>query len=74
MDTIVLSKFGQTRQVKARMFLNNKEIEVTGKYDEVLWVERSEDWYALQSPQLRQKLVAVVTRDDWLNADIIKEE
>lgn len=74
MGTVVLSKFGQTRQVKARMFLNNKEIEATGKYDEVLWVERSEDWYALQSPQLRQKLVAVVTRDDWLNADIIKEE
>lgn len=74
MDTIVLSKFGQTRQVKVRMFLNNKEIEAAGKYDEVLWVERNEDWYALQSPQLRQKLVAVVTRDDWLSADIIKEE
>lgn len=74
MDTIVLSKFGQTRQVKARMFLNNEEIEATGRYDEVLWVERSEDWYALQSPQLKQKLIAVVTRDDWLSADIIKDD
>lgn len=71
MNTIVLSEFGQTRRVRVRLFLNNKEIEAIGRYDEVLWIERDEDWYALQSPQLRQKIIAVVTRDDWLEADIV---
>jgi hypothetical protein len=35
-------------------------------WDEELWIERTEDWYALQSPQLRNKRVRIVTREDWL--------
>lgn len=34
-------------------------------WDEELWVELPEDWYAMQSPQLRNKRVRVVTREAW---------
>jgi hypothetical protein len=36
--------------------------------EEVLWVEKGEDWCTLLSPQLRTKRVAVVTRKAWMHA------
>lgn len=56
--------FGKTRLVKAHP-RNMKEDETP---DEVLWVERPEDEYALMSPQLKTKKVAIVYRDDWIRA------
>ena len=56
--------FGKTRDVEAEFH----NMEPGLDYDDVLWVERSEDYYALMSPQLRDKRVAIVTRDNWLRA------
>jgi len=43
------------------------------QFDRVLWVERSEDSYALLSPQLRDKKVAIVHRSDWLSGTEVTE-
>jgi hypothetical protein len=57
--------FGKERTVKATIYNSDG----TGEYDDTLWVENNVDLYALMSPQLKGKRVAVVERKDWLNAD-----
>lgn len=57
--------FGETRRVLALKH-NMRDDEIV--YDEVLWVERPEDFYALSSQQLKNKRVVIVTRDDWMRA------
>ena len=61
---IEYNAFGKTRKVRATPH-NMTPIEV---HEEVLWVERGEDMYALSSPQLKGKKVAIVKREDWLRA------
>jgi len=56
--------FGKTRLVEVELH-NMAEDE---QHDETLWVERAEDRYALLSPELRDKKVAIVTREAWLDA------
>lgn len=56
--------FGKTRWVEATFH----NMEPGHDYDKVLWVERAEDYYALMSPQLKDKRVAIVERNDWLRA------
>lgn len=65
---ILYTKFGETRLVDIE-FHNMGEGE---KYHEVLWVERSEDYYALMSSQLKHKKVAIVTRDNWIRSQIVR--
>lgn len=62
---VTLTKFGKTRTVNVESIYNMSEDETP---DEILWVERSEDYYALISPQLKDKKVAVVSRSEWLRA------
>lgn len=57
--------FGKTKRVVAQLH----HMEMDEEPEEVLWVERAEDWYALMSHQLRSKRVAVVRREDWLRAE-----
>ena len=56
--------FGKTQEVLAELYGMRPEED----HEEVLWVEREEDYYALLSPQLRGKRVAIVTRSAWLRA------
>ena len=62
---ISYTAFGKTKQVEAKFH----NMEPSHEYDAVLWVERGEDYYALMSPQLKDKRVAIVTRDNWLAAE-----
>lgn len=55
--------FGKTLMVKAEPY-NMREDETP---DEILWVENACDMYALMTPKLRGKKVALVHRDDWFN-------
>lgn len=58
------TNFGKTADVEVELH-NMKEGE---EPEEFLWVERTEDYYAIMSPQLRNKRVAIVTRRAWLRA------
>lgn len=69
MDTIIYKAFGKTKKVKIEKHNMKNEEE----YEEILWVERGEDYYALMSPQLKNKKVAIVTRDNWLKGEIIDD-
>ena len=64
---IEYTAFGKTRLVKAEPY----NMEPTELHEEVLWVERGEEMYALGSPQLKGKRVAIVHRKDWLEAEDI---
>lgn len=59
------TEFGKTKLVPVKVWHNGKEIESTS-WDDVLWIERGEDWYALSSPELKSKKVRIVERDVWL--------
>jgi hypothetical protein len=59
--------FGKTKMLPIVVWENGGKIN-TDTWDTELWVERSEDWYALSSPQLKNKKVRIVTREDWLSA------
>lgn len=59
--------FGKTKMVRA----DPHNMSTSETPEEILWVERGEDMYALMSPQLKNKKVAVVRREDWIMAKII---
>ena len=62
---IKLTQFGKTKIVNASPH-NMKEDETP---DEILWVERNEDYYALMAKSYENKKVAIVERKDWLMAE-----
>jgi hypothetical protein len=61
------SFWGETRMIPVVIHGYHGILERETTWDEELWVERPEDWYAMQSPQLRNKRVRIVTREAWLN-------
>lgn len=64
------TKFGQTRILPVVVYLNSKQLKEVFEWDEELWVERPEDWYALMSESLKCKRVRVIDRDEWLKGEI----
>jgi len=59
------SIFGRTATVPLVVYLQNKKID-SDSWDETLWIERGEDWYALMSSGLKNKKVRVIQRDIWI--------
>ena len=70
---IKYTMFGQTKMVEAKIILNEKRVDNKGvtKWDEVLWVERGEDEYALMSSDWKNKRILVVDRNDWLRGELV---
>ena len=64
------TEFGKTRMVPVKVHLNGEEIE-SDTWDEVLWIERSEDWYALQNRDFKNKKVRIVEREVWLRCPLV---
>jgi len=60
------TKFGQTKILPVKVYLNSKLLDKVYEWDEELWVERSEDWYALMCDALKYKRVRVIERSEWL--------
>jgi hypothetical protein len=58
--------FGVTKMLPVIVHDQNGELPHETTWDVELWVERGEDWFALASPQLRNKKVRVVTREMWI--------
>jgi hypothetical protein len=60
--------FGQTRNVPVKVWYKDKIDPELTEWDEELWVERGEDWYALSNDSLKNKRVRIIKREDWLRA------
>lgn len=56
--------FGKTVELPVIIYYQNQEVD-SDSWDETLWVEREEDWYALMSPRLKNKFVRVVQAKDF---------
>jgi len=67
--TAEYTAFGQTKQVPIKVWYQEKEIE-SDEWDEDLWIERGEDWYALSSSNLKNKKVRVIERSVWLRCKV----
>jgi hypothetical protein len=63
---ILYRAFGKERLVEIELH-NMTERE---PHDLTLWVEREEDYYALMSPEYKNKKVAIITRQNWLRAGL----
>lgn len=58
--------FGETKNMPVRVWHQGKiDLSLT-EWDETLWVERGEDWYALSSSKLRDKRVRIIDRSEWI--------
>lgn len=66
------TEFGETRILPVVVYLNNRQLKEVFEWDEELWVERPEDWYALMSEGLKYKRVRVIERNEWLKGKICK--
>lgn len=60
--------FGQTKNIPVVVWYKGKIDHSLMEWDEELWIERGEDWYALSSWQLRDKRVRIIERLVWLKA------
>lgn len=63
--------FSCTLNLPVKVYVNGKHDPDVYEWDDELFIDRHEDWYALSSPQLRNKRVRVVTRDDWSTASLL---
>jgi len=61
------NKFNKTKLIKTVVIYEGRYID-SEKYDNTLWIERPEDWYALKSEYLKSKRIRIVTRNNWLTA------
>lgn len=57
--------FGKTATVPLVVYYQGEKID-SDWWEETLWIERGEDWYALGSSGLRNKRVRVIQRDIWI--------
>lgn len=64
---ITLTKFGKTKKVKATLH-NMVEGETP---EQILWIERPEDYYAMMNVAYAAKKTAIVKREDWLRGEEI---
>lgn len=72
-NTAPHTQFNQTRLCPLIVYHQNKEI-VSEDWEEELWIERGEDWYALMSSNLVNKKVRVIKREDWLKSPLVVKD
>lgn len=72
MEYTEYTTFGKTKLVPLKIVLGKYASPGEG-YEDTLWVERGEDWYAMLSPQYNNKRVRIIERDVWLRSKTIKE-
>jgi long-subunit acyl-CoA synthetase (AMP-forming) len=59
--------FDETKDIELVTYTNGKEDSPPKTtWDDELWIERGEDWYALEYYRRKGKTVRVITREDWL--------
>lgn len=58
--------FGKTVMLPVVVYLNSRRLEHAAEWDEELWVERPEDYYALMSDSLKYKRVRVIERSEFI--------
>lgn len=63
--------FSCTLNLPIIVYVNGKHDPEVYEWDDELFIDRHEDWYALSSPQLRNRRVRIVTRDDWSSASLL---
>jgi len=66
MNKAAHTEFGKTKMVSLKVYVDGKFVDDNPCWDETLWVERGEDWYAFEG--MKGKRVRVVTREDWRRA------
>jgi len=65
MPKTTYTAFGETRELPLVVYRSGK-LSDDLEWQETLWIERNEDWYALLSSQLRDKTVRIIERGAWL--------
>lgn len=61
-------EFGKTKILPVKVYVDGKYADDNPEWDETLWVERGEDWYAFENKKLKGKRVRVIERNVWVRA------
>lgn len=69
-EVVKVVMFNETREVPKRIVEHGPAKKPDEPYDEVLWIERGEDWYALSNMKGR---IQIVERAVWLSSPIVEE-
>ena len=62
----------ENRLVPVKVMINGEYTE-DNEWDETLWIERGEDWYALANSFYENKRIRIVDRELFLRSEIINE-
>jgi len=70
-DKVPYTAFGKTKMVPLKVYVDGKPSEQNW-FQNSLWIERGEDWYALANKSMHVPTL-VVERADWLEAEEVYE-
>lgn len=57
--------FGKKKLLPVIVYFSGHQVDPEDGWEETLWIERNEDWYALMSPTLKAKRVRIMTKEEW---------
>lgn len=57
--------FGKKKLLPVIVYLGGHQVDPEDGWEETLWIERNEDWYALMSQTLKAKRVRIMTKQEW---------
>ena len=57
--------FGEKRNVPVHVYYNGEPIAEPDKWSHTLWISKTEEWFALHNPKLKDKYVRVVAKFWW---------
>ena len=64
------TSFRKTKLVPVVVYVDAKLKDYEPHWDEELWIERGEDWYAFDC--MKGKRVRVITREAWIKAKTVE--
>lgn len=57
--------FGETRNVPVHVYYNGEPVKEPENWAHTVWIEKSEEWYSLHHPKLKDKYIRVVAKFWW---------
>jgi hypothetical protein len=63
----IYTMFNKTKELELEIYRDGSCINATD-YEDTLWIERPEDWYAFMSDKYKGKNIRVIRRDKWVRA------
>lgn len=68
----IYTTLGKTKELELLIYRDGSPVPNATEYEETLWIEKPEDWYAFMNDKYKGKNVRVIRRDKWVRAKEIE--